>query len=65
MPELLKLVTSNGTESMREVFRKLLNEAMKAERAEALGAEPYERTPERVGYANGFNRLLKNPPAFP
>ena len=54
MPELLKLVTSNGTDSMREVFQKLLNEAMKAERAEALGAEPYERTPERVGYANGF-----------
>jgi hypothetical protein len=42
MPELLKLVPSTGTDSMREVFRKLLNEAMKAERAEALGAEPYE-----------------------
>lgn len=54
MPELLKLVTSNGTDSMREVFQKLLNEAMRVERAEALGAEPYERTPERAGYANGF-----------
>lgn len=54
MPELLKLVTSDGTDSMREVFQKLLNEAMKAERAEALGAEPYERTAERTGYANGF-----------
>ena len=54
MPELLKLVTSNGTDSMREVFQKLLNEAMRVERAEALGAEPYERTPERTGYANGF-----------
>lgn len=38
MPELLKLVTSNGTDSMREVFQKLLNEAMRVERAEALGA---------------------------
>lgn len=54
MPELLKLVTSNGTDSMREVFRKLLNEAMKMERAEALGADLYERTPERIGHANGF-----------
>ena len=54
MPELLKLVTSNDTDSMREVFQKLLNEAMRVERAEALGAEPYERTPERTGYANGF-----------
>jgi putative transposase len=54
MPELLKLVTSNGTDSMREVFQKLLNEAMKIERAEALGADPYERTSDRTGYANGF-----------
>ncbi len=54
MPELLKLVTSNGTDSMREVFQKLLNEAMKVERAEVLGADLYERTPERAGYANGF-----------
>ena len=27
---------------------------MRLERSEALGAEPYERTPERTGYANGF-----------
>ncbi len=32
----------------------LVNEAMKIERAEALNAEPYERTPARRGYANGF-----------
>ena len=31
MPELLKLATTNGTDSMREVFQKLLNEAMKLE----------------------------------
>ena len=36
------------------MFQRLLNEAMKVERAEALGADPYERTPERTGYANGF-----------
>ena len=62
MPELLKLVTSNGTDSMREVFQKLLNEAMKAERAEALGAEPYERTPDRVGYApTGLSQRRSRP----
>lgn len=54
MPELLELVSTSGTDSMQEVFRKLLNEAMKVERAEALGARPYERTEERLGYANGF-----------
>ena len=29
----------------------LVNEAMKIERAEALGAQPYEKTSERRGYA--------------
>ena len=35
-------------------LRLLLNEAMKMERAQVLGAAPYERTEERRGYANGF-----------
>lgn len=59
MPALLKLVPSNGTDSMREVFEKLLNEVMKMERAEVLGADLYEHTPERIGHANGFSRLRK------
>ena len=32
----------------------LLNEVMKIERCEALGAAPYQRTEERRGYANGY-----------
>jgi transposase-like protein len=32
----------------------LLNEAMKLERSQFLEASPYERTSDRVGYANGF-----------
>jgi putative transposase len=32
----------------------LLNEAMKLERIQVLGAQPYQRTRERRGYANGF-----------
>jgi len=39
---------------MREAIQVLMNEAMKLERCEALGAGPWERTPERKGYANGF-----------
>jgi putative transposase len=31
-----------------------LNEVMKLERAQALGANPYERSEQRWGYANGF-----------
>jgi transposase-like protein len=32
----------------------MLNEAMKIERAEALGAEPYERSDSRKEYTNGY-----------
>jgi putative transposase len=32
----------------------VLNEAMKLERAEALKAQPYERTDDRSEYANEF-----------
>ncbi|MEZ5307828.1 MAG: transposase [Pyrinomonadaceae bacterium] len=41
---------------MAEAVRILLNEAMIVERSQALGAEPYERTDERSGYANGFRK---------
>src|SRR5829696_2433212 len=35
-------------------MRLLLNHAMKAERSQALGAAPYERSTTRKGHANGF-----------
>ncbi len=37
---------------MARAIEILVNEAMKIERNEALGAQPYERTDERRGYAN-------------
>ena len=43
-----------GDSRFTAVLRLLLNEAMKLERAAALGAQPYERTEERTGYANGY-----------
>jgi len=36
------------------VLRLLLNEAMRLERVAVLQAQPYERTVERRGYANGY-----------
>jgi len=39
---------------MLEAIQILMNEAMKLERANALGATPYQRTETRRGYANGF-----------
>lgn len=52
--QLLELLVEHGFEGMAQVMQRLLNEAMKLERSQVLGARPYERTPERRGYANGF-----------
>jgi transposase-like protein len=52
--EVLELLNQPGSDSLREAFRILLNAAMLLERQQFLNAEPYERTPERRDYANGF-----------
>src|SRR5215211_6036813 len=51
---VLQLLLDHGHDALAEGFRLLVNEAMKAERAYVLNAAPYERSPERLGYANGF-----------
>ena len=52
--ELLEEVIENGTEGILPVMQLLLNFAMKQERSQYLKAEPYERSADREGYANGF-----------
>ena len=52
--EILETITAGGLESLPELIRVLVNEAMKLEREQHLGAEAYERTAERRGYANGY-----------
>jgi len=52
--QLVNQISTHGSEGMTEVLRLLLNQAMEIERAQALGANPYERTDTRKGYANGF-----------
>lgn len=51
---VLQLLLDHDQHALAEGFRLLVNEAMKAERSYALNAAPYERTDERLGYANGF-----------
>jgi len=51
---LMQMVNENGLEAVAETFRILLNEAMKIERDQSLGAGLYERTDNRQGYANGY-----------
>jgi putative transposase len=58
--ELAELIADQGLEALPEVMRILLNTAMHAERQQHLQAAPYERTPERQGYANGYK---PHPPA--
>ncbi len=43
-----------GFDGMSEIYRILYNDAMKAEREKFLQADKYERTENRIGYANGY-----------
>ena len=54
--EILEEITAGGLESLPELIRIMVNEAMILERKVHLGAGPYERTPTRRGYSNGFKR---------
>ena len=50
----LEVLVEQGLDGMAEAMQLLFNEAMKIERSQFLKADPYERTVERAGYANGF-----------
>lgn len=52
--EILELLAEHGFEGMAQAMQILFNEAMKLERNLVLGAQPYQRTSQRRGYANGF-----------
>jgi transposase-like protein len=52
--ELMEQVQEQGLEILPELIRIVINAAMQAERSEYLQAAPYQHTPERTGYANGF-----------
>jgi len=51
---IMEALKSEGPEVFRDVLEHLFNRAMEIERNEFLKAGPYERTDERLGYANGF-----------
>jgi len=51
---ILEAIIANGLEGVLPAMRLLLNFAMQQERSQFLGAEPYERTQARQGYANGY-----------
>lgn len=51
---VVQLLADHGFDGMARAIELLMNEAMKLQRSEALGALPYQRTAERLGHANGF-----------
>jgi putative transposase len=58
--EAVQLLADNGFEGMANAMQILFNEAMRLERTEYIGAEPYERTKQRRSYANGFKPKTVN-----
>ena len=59
----MEQLIANGSEDMGVVFASLFDLAMRIERERFLGAEHYERTPERRGYANGTKSKRLDTPA--
>lgn len=51
---IIEELAHQGLDNLSELFSRLFNELMKAERESVLEAAPYERTESRKGYANGF-----------
>jgi transposase-like protein len=59
----MEQLIENGTEEMASVFAGLFNLAMRLERERFLGADHYERSAERRGYANGTKPKKIDTPA--
>ena len=60
LQDVMNILSNNGFDGTLEIFKILMNEAMKAERSQALHAGPYERSDSREGYANGFKDKTLN-----
>ena len=51
---VMETLMEQGFDGMADAVALLLNEAMKIERSEFLGAGPYKRSVNRIGSGNGF-----------
>lgn len=52
--EMMQTLMNEGMQGFPAVMARIYNLAMKFERELHLGAKSYERTDERIGYANGY-----------
>ena len=60
---VLEQLIEHGPGEMASVFARAFELAMQIERERFLGADLYERTPERRGYANGYKAKRIDTPA--
>jgi putative transposase len=60
---VLEQLIEQGPEGIATVFARTFEMAMRIERERFLGAQRYERTPERRGYANGYKSKRIDTPA--
>lgn len=54
LSEITEILFNEGMEGLNRAVSILINEAMQIERSKHLRAEPYERSRDRQGHANGF-----------
>ena len=52
---LTEEIIRNGLGALPEMIKVMVDNAMQEQRNRCLNAEEFERTAERMGYANGFN----------
>ena len=52
--EYFEQLSEQGLDGLPDLIRVMVNEAMRIERENYLGAKPYERSEERQGHANGY-----------
>lgn len=53
-PEILEQIAEQGLDTLPDLIRTVVNMAMKVERQRYLRADPYERSDDRHGHANGY-----------
>jgi putative transposase len=63
LASLMEHLIEHGADSMGTVFAQVFDLAMQIERERFLGAQLYERNPDRQGYANGYKAKRIDTPA--
>jgi len=63
--KIAEALISQGSEGISSILETIYNGAMKIEREQALGAQAYERSDERKGYANGYKNKTYHTRAGP